>query len=140
MRHIGFTGTREGMKNVQKAVLSDLLLARVPAWLHHGVCVGADEQAHRIAISLGIFVAGHPPKNQRHRAVECGYFDQLYPEQEYLQRNHTIVDFSEELIAAPASDEAHSPRSGTWATIRYARKQGKIVTIVHADGTLEFSP
>jgi hypothetical protein len=139
VRHIGFTGTREGMQNIQKSVVSDLLLHRFPAWLHHGVCVGADEQVHRIAINLGIFVAGHPPTNQRYRAW-LPHFDKLYPEQEYLTRNHEIVDACDELIATPANDEEHSPRSGTWATIRYARRKGKMVTIVHADGTLEHSP
>lgn len=128
------------MRDMQKAIVSDLLVSRVPGWLHHGVCVGADEEAHAIAKSLGLLLAGHPPKNSHRRSWKCTDFDQLYAAKDYIPRNHDIVDLTEELIAAPAADEGHSLRSGTWSTIRYARQKRKMVTIVYADGSLEFSP
>jgi len=61
------------------------------------------------------------------------------PEADYLARNHFIVAYSEELVAAPKSNKEEL-RSGTWATIRYARKRKRMVTIIYPDGSLEYTP
>lgn len=137
VRSIGFTGTQNGMTRAQAAVLADLLSGRA-VWFHHGDCIGADETAHVVAKGTGYLVAGHPPINPIKRAY-CKGFDRLYPEKDYIARNHDIVDMTDELIATPAQFQEQL-RSGTWATVRYARKQRKRVTIVHRDGTLEFNP
>ena len=134
---IGFTGTQMGMTRAQSAALSDLLSGRA-VWFHHGDCIGADAQAHDIAKARGYLLAGHPPINQSKRA-HCKGFDHIYPEKDYIARNHDIVDATGELIAAPAQFKEQL-RSGTWSTIRYARKAHRRVTIVHRDGTLEFNP
>ena len=39
------------------------------------------------------------------------------------------------LVAAPKEDE-EVVRSGTWATVRYARKAGRVVLVVRPDGTI----
>jgi predicted Rossmann fold nucleotide-binding protein DprA/Smf involved in DNA uptake len=52
-----------------------------------------------------------------------------------LDRNRDIVDAAAVLIAAP-KEMTETLRSGTWATVRYARKQGKQVWIVWPDGTV----
>ena len=134
---VGFTGTQKGMTRAQAAVLSDLLSGRA-AWLHHGDCIGADAQAHDIAKARGYLLACHPPANPSKRAY-CKGFDRFYPEKDYIPRNHDIVDATDELIATPAQFQEEL-RSGTWATVRYARKQRKRVTIIHRDGTLEYQP
>lgn len=52
----------------------------------------------------------------------------------YLWRNHQIVDATSALIAAPFGFEEEL-RSGTWATVRYARKLGRPVRFFWPDGT-----
>ncbi len=54
----------------------------------------------------------------------------------YLERNRDIVDASEVLIACPSTRE-EVMRSGTWATVRYARKKGMKITLIFRDGTCE---
>jgi hypothetical protein len=60
----------------------------------------------------------------------------MWPEREYIARNHDIVDASAVLVATPR-DWYEEQRSGTWATIRYARAQRKAVIIVWPDGRAE---
>ncbi len=54
----------------------------------------------------------------------------------YLKRNHDIVDESDILIGFPSSEEERL-RSGTWATVRYARKTGKRIYIIFPDGKVK---
>lgn len=62
--------------------------------------------------------------------------DVIKEEKEYIQRNHDIVDDSDMLIAFPSTMN-EILRSGTWATIRYAKKRGKMVLIIFPDGSTE---
>jgi predicted Rossmann fold nucleotide-binding protein DprA/Smf involved in DNA uptake len=61
-------------------------------------------------------------------AAQLGYRVIAYPATKghELERNHLIVAACDVLNAAPLQDE-EILRSGTWATIRYARKAGKTV-------------
>lgn len=96
---------------------------------HHGDCIGSDAQAHEIAQAFGCKIVIHPPINPSKRAFCKGEITILEPRQ-YLDRNHDIVDACETLIATPKTSEEEL-RSGTWATIRYARKTGKNVIVLH---------
>ena len=125
---MGFTGTRKGMTNAQKLQVTEWLLGQ--AELHHGDCIGADEQAHRIAYR-NLIITIHPPSDEKQRAF-CTGADIVREPAPYLARNHSIVDETDILVAAPDSPE--KLRSGTWATIRYARKMGKPLFIVMPDG------
>jgi hypothetical protein len=61
---IGFTGTRKGMSDEQELTLMRLLAKfRKPCRLHHGMCVGADAEAHAICRDMDIQLEGHPPSN-----------------------------------------------------------------------------
>lgn len=122
---VGFTGTRRGMTDLQTEEVNDWL-RRYAGALHHGDCVGADEQAH--ALGLGwLWIVVHPPLNEKYRAFVKGG-DEYRDPAPYLIRNHAIVDETEVLIATP-KEPTEVLRSGTWATIRYARAQGKDVKI-----------
>ncbi len=119
---VGVTGTQRGMDAGQLQRLSTFLASRVDhiTALHHGDCIGVDEQAHHIARNLGIYIVGHPPINSRKRAFcEC---DELCEPEEYLDRNHTIVDECDILLVIPLTN-METLRSGTWATKRYAMNQ-----------------
>lgn len=116
---IGFTGTRKGMSQTQKDNFGWMLAVYVHAdahvdqgmqtQLHHGAAQGADRQAAAIAKlhlqnwiqNIKVHPAGADP----------------------LRRNRDIVAACDILIAAPETDKEEL-RSGTWATVRYARAKG----------------
>lgn len=125
---VGFTGTRKGMSDLQKERLETLLWALTSCGaqveLHHGDCIGADEEADSIAQKCHAIIHIHPPRIASNRAYCPG--DVMYAEKSYLARNKDIVDACSLLVAAPYSNQEEL-RSGTWSTIRYARKTGKQV-------------
>ncbi len=131
--HVGFTGTRRGMTLRKKAAVREHFDNNDHiVYLHHGDCIGADAEAHAEALYFGIRIWTHPPKDQKYRARVSSVMHQE-PLKTYLKRNHDIVDSTTYLIATP-SGFTEVRRSGTWATVRYARKQGKEVVIIYLDG------
>ena len=130
---IGFTGTREGLSGAQQASLLDLLRGHLE--LHHGCCVGADFDAWATAVHLGIPTEGHPPKNKR--LLADTHDNRTRKALPYLVRNRAIVDSTDGLIACPVGYQ-EGQRSGTWATVRHARRTGKPVTIIWPDGKMSF--
>jgi len=128
---IGFTGTRQGMTAEQRYVLICVLTFLKPKEFHHGDCIGADEQASNIARDMGCRIVIHPPLNNKFRAYCSG--DKVLPPKDYLERNRDIVDRTDILVATPKQFN-EVLRSGTWATIRYARKTGKPQIIIFPDG------
>jgi hypothetical protein len=121
---IGFTGTRQGMTVAQAHALRDILASHGPVTLHHGDCIGADAQAHDIAVELGRAVVIHPPVigGRDQRAWKTA--PDVREAKPYLKRNKDIVRETELLIATPAeASEQH--RSGTWSTSRCRRTRGQ---------------
>ncbi len=136
---IGFTGTQKGMTPEQYRYVWQFLNGLDPdveRWYHHGDCIGADHDFHRLVRRLPHYLAGvhlHPPVIDTKRAF-CDY-DAIENPLPYIERNHNIVDASKLLIATPG--EAHEvQRSGTWATIRYAMKTNTKRLVVDPDGLL----
>jgi hypothetical protein len=134
--NIGFTGTQRGMSDAQLLALRTLLTGlqgeKDPVVLHHGDCVGADEQAHAIAMELKCKIIVYPPDIPDKRAY-CPMADRIYPVKPYLDRDHDIVKACDVMVACP-QQRSEIKRSGTWATIRYARKLGKELIIILPDG------
>jgi hypothetical protein len=134
MVHIGFTGTRRGMTDGQKRRVRDLLMhhaRRVDRLrnlcVHHGDCKGADADFHNIASSLRLHRTIHPPANDRLRAFCAG--DVCLEPLPYRKRNTNILLACDLLVATPA--QAHEINySGTWATIREARRMGRAIIIL----------
>lgn len=125
---IGFTGTRNGMTVQQGEAVEHLLYQLRPDEIHHGDCRGADAEFHGMAYRIcGSRRVVHPPLNDLHRAFCEG--EETKPAKSYHDRNHDIVDATDRLIATPLTDK-ESFQSGTWTTIRYARRLGKPVYIV----------
>ena len=131
--HIGFTGTQDFGKVSDRRVdklweYLKLLKEKGFVYFHHGDCIGADNVAATQANRLKFKIIMHPPINISKRAFNAYYVEEKDP-REYIDRNHDIVDCSEILIGMPKNPKVEELRSGTWATIRYARKMGKSVVI-----------
>ena len=133
MNHTGFTGSREGMTQLQSDEVQRLIQL-LDGKFHHGDCVGADFQAHRFAeLNDKLEIVIHPPVKTSLRAYcKNGV---VLPPKEYLKRNKDIVDACGWLIAAPKD---RVQKGGTWWTINYARMTGTKVVVVYPDGTREF--
>jgi hypothetical protein len=134
---IGFTGTRQGMTQNQRiSFVQNTCYFVEDVEFHHGDCVGADEQAHLLIVAHAKKIVIHPPSDDKLRAF-CDRFSAnlntlivVMPDRSYIDRNHDIVNSCDMLIAAPAQNY-NILRSGTWATIRYARERGKRVNILY---------
>ncbi len=113
----GFTGTRKGMSEGQMAFLASELQRLKIKELHHGCCVGGDDEANTLARGLHIRTEGHPPTNKK-LIAEC-VVDFMHPAEPYIERNHIIVDTCEVLFVGPRTN-VEIIQSGTWATFRYA--------------------
>lgn len=119
---VGFTGARTALTPAQLA----WLLARLREYyrpgrtFHHGDCVGKDEAAAKLARELGYVIVSHPATGTKLRAYVPA--DELREPLPPLERNRVIVDSCLVLLAVP--DGAELPRSGTWSTVRYARRVG----------------
>lgn len=136
---IGFTGTREGMSRAQEEQLryviavvrtADKLMDMATTEFHQGGAPGADRAAAIVARDYGCEVHWHPSPGvlltevmKTDPAAVTDEWHEVFPP---LTRNRNIVANAHWLVAAPRSD-VEELRSGTWATIRYARKAVKPV-------------
>ena len=128
--HVGFSGTRHGMTDEQRATLRNLL--RGVGFLHHGDCLGADAQAHEIALDLDMGIIIHPPVTDQLRAFCRGAIQTRQPFP-YLQRDRHIVMRTARLLAAPQTVKHR--RGGTWYTVAYAQRQRRPVVVIAPDGS-----
>lgn len=135
---IGFTGTSWGMTEWQKEQVRQQLLywqSQGATELHHGLCIGADEQAAVIAHALGYRVVAHPgyspknPDNTMYRSDFTGS-DETREAKPFIARDRDIVDETDRMVAAPRSQQEET-RSGTWTTVRYARKKKREIDMVY---------
>ena len=132
---VGITGTQQGLNSVQyywAGFVVELLWRKM--WeLHEGHCIGADEDVTRIVRRRrgdreGPKIYGHPSNMpDRTSVLEV---DVMYPPLPPLERNHVIVDVSHILVALPHEREERL-RSGTWATVRYARQQNRPIIYIY---------
>jgi hypothetical protein len=130
---LGFTGAKSRMTPAQVATVRRLFAELKLHVLHHGDCIGSDEQAHQEAKDLDAWVVIHPPENDTFRAFCKG--DEIRPPAPYLKRNLDIAKARDGLIATPRT-ATEVLRSGTWATVRYARALNRPLWIVLPDGSV----
>ena len=135
---LSFTGTRSGMTKYQIDTFIETIQSHKSnadkVTLVHGDCIGADADAHVLAMSNDLEIRIRPCDIENQRAFSKGGEIVAKPEHP-LVRNKKIVDDGDELIACPAGYE-EVMRSGTWATIRYAQRNDKPITIIWPDGTI----
>lgn len=143
MIHAGFTGTQVGCKAPQVESLARVVRA-VASYaddaltFHHGDCIGGDATLHGVVRELGHRIELHPPLNWSKRAwctLRGG--EVAHEPDEYIPRNHAIVDATSLLVATPREETGEELRSGTWATVRYARKLKRLIVIVRPSGLIE---
>jgi len=152
---LGFTGTHHGMDDFQKQsialLFSQLLREYDEIEFHHGDCIGADAQAATILNDLRhsqtrccVRIICHPgfppnhPKETKFRAF-TDFNDEVCEVKVFIGRDHDIVDETEEMVATPVTED-EEVRSGTWTSVRYARKQERKVTVLNPKKTLKFDP
>lgn len=137
----GVTGTRHGAVKEQKASLliriakiTEKLDGRFEPWLIHGGCIGVDIQTHLICKGFGwktwVLPGPYGPD------PACCDADEMEENRPFIERNHLIVDRCGAMHALP---DRHTEvmRSGTWATIRYARKIRRRLVIIWPDGRVD---
>jgi len=124
---VGFSGTQQGMTAFQETTVRSLLRWLKPAEVHHGDCVGSDEEFDKICVELGIYRCSHPPEDEKKRAF-CKTEEERMPAP-YLVRNLDIVKESQILIATP-KEPYEVTRSGTWSTYRRAKHLKRAICLV----------
>jgi len=135
MMHLGITGTRKGMTEKQFNVLKKFIKEGMSfTHFHHGDCRGVDIQ---VAYLVDHYrpearIIRHPPLSSLTQGY--GPFDESRLPKDYLVRDQDNVNESDYLWAVP--DKAECIRSGTWATVRMARKKGIPITIVMPNGEI----
>lgn len=136
--NVGLTGSQFGMTREQINRVGLFILKFEPAKVHHGLCIGADSIFHRLvqAVSFPIDICGHPPIDRSKVDESLDGFTHLMDPLPYLDRNSTIVDHSRVLLATP-KEYSEQLRSGTWSTVRRARKANILRFIIFPDGTVK---
>jgi hypothetical protein len=146
---VGITGTRKGATGRQIISLAEVLAHMGAKELHHGDCVGADEQSHNLARALRMSVIIHPPIKPDFRAF-CGWryiieMDSavmedkvlILPEDNYLSRNRSIVGSTEVTIAMPDGIELKR-HGGTRYTADYAREMSRPLVLIWPNGHVTY--
>jgi predicted alpha-1,6-mannanase (GH76 family) len=131
-KSIGVTATREGLTSEQKQWVVSYLNRNATGVLHHGDCIGGDEELAEIFSRYGAYIIAHPSNMLAMRA-RSKYNDLTLPTAESLLRNRTIVQCSQLMLGFPKST-VEEIRSGTWYTIRYTKRENSKLIIVGPDG------
>lgn len=130
---VSFTGTRQGMSAWQKQQLAKFLEEHRSqvALFTHGACSGADAEAHdlvRDVCGSSTFIAVFPSTAKTRVHVQGA--DYMADPKPPLERDKDIVDCGCDLLLAAPLQMSEVLRSGTWSTIRYARKRHVPVQIL----------
>lgn len=136
---LSFTGTHRGMTQPQILKLAEFIAKA--SVLVHGACVGADDQADLLAVFFCVPRRALPSTSVSMRVPydtllsRIGsriFIDLAKPP---LVRNKHIITAGDRLVACPAQ-VLEVLRSGTWATVREARRQGVPVVVITPEGDL----
>lgn len=132
--HLGVTGTRKGLSEKQFNLVKEFVKENtsIISHFHHGDCIGVDVQIATLVEHYlpKVWIVSHPSRGVKTRAH--GPAHEIMRPKDYIVRDQDIVDNSEYLWACP--DGKERIRSGTWTTVRMARKKGLSITIIMPDG------
>jgi hypothetical protein len=133
-KSVGVTATREGLSPEQNKWIKDFLNRNGAAVMHHGDCIGGDEELAEIFSNFDTYIIAHPGLSSHQRA-NSKYNDIVLPRQDYQVRNRYIVKLSQILLAFPRGP-LEEIRSGTWSTVRYAKRENSKLIIIGPDGEI----
>lgn len=138
---IGFTGARVGMSSeCVRAVSRQLgLIANANVVGLHGDCVGADSDFDCLCRLHSIETWMRPctmDGNEDHRFRAYTQAKPMGKATNPMKRNREIASQCHVLFGCPPTDH-EVQRSGSWATIRYARKYGKPTFLFFPSGETE---
>jgi hypothetical protein len=131
---IGITGTRKCITQEQQKSLHDLLESFIPYEMHHGDCIGADAQAHSVAILHEQKTVLHKPINTS-LVANCLGDEERLP-LEYHARDRQIVIETDILIALPLTEPMQT-RGGTYYTFSFSEKMKKPSIIIWPNGRVQ---
>ena len=142
---VSFTGTRIGMSKTQERLFTEFLTKYKDEieLFAHGSCCGCDEEAHDLVKKIlgnGVFITVFPSTSKTRKILSGANY--VATPKIPMDRNIDIVKAgSDLLIACPRSDK-EILRSGTWATVRIARKLKIPVVILQrtAQMDIEYEP
>ena len=75
----------------------------------------------------------HPPTNPKIVHIVMAITSLILAEREYKARNQTIVDNGDVLLALPDTNHEYK-RSGTWYSVRQARRTMRPIIVCYPDG------
>lgn len=136
-----FTGSRHGPTEPQRLAFTTWLTTAKPGRLLNGLAIGCDEWALLAAKDYSWELEGFPcniTSQVSTVALELArgeYGGKCHGPMAPLLRNQLMVDLADSLLAMPAGMEEEL-RSGTWATIRHARKRRKPIVFFWPDGSV----
>ena len=126
----------------QRLAVRSLLIAFMPDIVLHGGCIGADTDFDDMAADFNIVTEVYPTVLKsdhlarwyllRNTSSRIVVHLPLPP----LVRNKILAQRCKVLIATPKEDYERI-RSGTWATVRYAREAHKRIYLVMPDGSVK---
>lgn len=135
---LGFTGThRVPLPEAQQRALVAYLIKDLPTTVLHGGAPGSDEMFHDLLAELApeTIVEIYPGSADRYRYWHRRHPLGLHYSQPPLVRDKLIARRCDRLLGCPAQVE-EIIRSGTWATVRYARAAHKPITLILPDGSV----
>jgi hypothetical protein len=133
------TGSRQGPTDAQKETFILLRGQMAYAHMRNGAAEGWDRFAatHWSMGDCEFWPSNSDQEYWARKFVSGSEVHRVHAIRAPLDRNRTMVNESHGVIAAPMSS-AEVMRSGTWATIRYARKAGKPVLVIWPNGEIVF--
>ena len=147
---ISFTGSRHGCTAPQFAALTRHLEAVRENQISqtmtaiHGGCIGADRQFHDICRErlwgTAVRIVIHPASNVPKELTDWSDADELLPARSTREQNEAIVRAARGLLLACPAGVENDPgqlRSGTWQTVRMARRLGVGLVVVMPDGSIQ---
>lgn len=145
---IAVTATRRGLTSPQRecAKLNLAFHLDQSIVLRHGMCSGGDTELHHIARELGVkpenghWIEGHPGHSRNGLSSHFVQtdVDLQHESLEYLARDDVMVDRCDVLWGFPGTVKPIQRGSGTWYTIRYARRIRKPLLIIYPNGSMKW--
>jgi NADH:ubiquinone oxidoreductase subunit len=139
MTTVGFSGTRRLPTTAYERV--GAIVATLPEGTRvvQGACIGVDSYVAWAAKRRGLHVHAVVPADRSRVPPDwrdwCDTFEEMPAGTDYRSRNARIAGQIDRLIAIPdaAEDAPQSRRSGTWMTVRIARRIGIPVEVYILD-------